>query len=80
MDEKRLLLYTREKCPLCDKAKVVLEELSSETGISFREIDIYSDDDLIERFGLMIPVLEWKGGIIQYGNIDKYSLLEIFKK
>jgi hypothetical protein len=72
--QEELLLYTREKCPLCDKAKRIIEELVSEIGLSYKEIDIYADDHLIERFGLMIPVLEWQGEILQYGNIDKSSL------
>lgn len=80
MKDKELVLYSREKCPLCDKAKIILNELAIEMGISYREIDIYSDDDLLERFGLMIPVLEWQGEIIQYGNIDKDSLIHQFKK
>ncbi|RUQ32117.1 glutaredoxin family protein [Peribacillus cavernae] len=75
-----LLLYSRVKCPLCDKAKDILDELVKEIGISYKEIDIYSDDDLIERFGLMIPVLEWQGEILQYGNIDKYGLLNRLQK
>jgi glutaredoxin len=78
--QEELLLYTRERCPLCDKAKNILDELVSEIGISYKEIDIHSDDDLIERFGLMIPVLEWQGEILQYGNIDKYSLRSMLQK
>ncbi|RFU67085.1 glutaredoxin family protein [Bacillus sp. V59.32b] len=78
--KRELLLYTREKCPLCDKAKKILDELVDEIGISYKEIDIYSDDDLLERFGLMIPVLEWQGEMIQYGNLDKTSLLDLFEK
>ncbi|CAH0344778.1 hypothetical protein BCI9360_01044 [Bacillus sp. CECT 9360] len=80
MKREELLLYTREKCSLCDKAKKILDELVDEIGISYKEIDIYSDDDLLERFGLMIPVLEWQGEIIQYGNLDKTSLHGILKK
>ncbi|WP_230127297.1 glutaredoxin family protein [Bacillus sp. CECT 9360] len=80
LKREELLLYTREKCSLCDKAKKILDELVDEIGISYKEIDIYSDDDLLERFGLMIPVLEWQGEIIQYGNLDKTSLHGILKK
>ena len=73
-------LYTREKCPLCDKAKEILEEFSKETGIHYREIDIYSDDQLIEQFGLMIPVLKWKEEIIQYGRIEKGAMYKLIEK
>ncbi|RFU66997.1 glutaredoxin family protein [Peribacillus saganii] len=67
MDE--LILYTREKCPLCDKAKELLDG-----EFSFREVDIHSDDALIEKYGLMIPVLEYRGEAIQYGNLDLKDL------
>lgn len=80
MKQNELLLYTREKCPLCDKAKKILDELVDEIGISYQEIDIYSDDELLERFGLMIPVLELDGEVIQFGNLDKPSLHGILEK
>ncbi|PLS17961.1 glutaredoxin [Bacillus sp. M6-12] len=69
-----LILYTRDKCPLCDKAKDQLNEFKNETRLSFQEVDIYSDDALIEKYGLMIPVLEWRGEVIQYGNLDMEDL------
>ncbi|WP_108671580.1 glutaredoxin family protein [Peribacillus acanthi] len=68
--EKVLVLYTRIQCPLCIKAKSILESVKEKTGTPFVEIDIYSNDELLERFGLMIPVVEWNGEIIQYGQID----------
>ncbi|WP_028393602.1 glutaredoxin family protein [Bacillus cihuensis] len=70
-------LYTRSNCPLCDKAKVILERIKQDTSIDFREIDIYTNDALIERFGLMIPVIEWQGEIVQYGQIDEMKLRQL---
>ncbi|MBA9026808.1 glutaredoxin family protein [Peribacillus huizhouensis] len=70
-------LYTRSNCPLCDKAKVILERIKQDTSIDYREIDIYTNDALIERFGLMIPVIEWQGEIVQYGQIDEMKLRQL---
>ncbi|RRN74837.1 glutaredoxin family protein [Peribacillus simplex] len=74
------VLYSREKCPLCDKAKQILEEVKFESGIGYKEIDIHTDDDLLEKFGLMIPVVEWKDDIVQFGNVDKLALNRLFEK
>ncbi|MGG3941649.1 glutaredoxin family protein [Peribacillus psychrosaccharolyticus] len=74
MEKPNLVLYTREKCPLCDTAKRILEDFSKETGMRYQEIDIYSDDQLTEEYGLMIPVLTWKSEVIQYGRIEKAAL------
>lgn len=76
----KLRLYSREKCPLCDKAKLILKEVQDELGIDYEEIDIYSSDELIETYGLMIPVVEFHGEIIQYGQVDKKVLYQCLKK
>ena len=76
----KLRLYSREKCPLCDHAKLVLEEVQKELGIQYEEIDIYSSDELTKLYGLMIPVVEWQGEIIQYGQVNKYKLCQYIKK
>jgi hypothetical protein len=76
----RLRLYSRENCPLCDKAKRVLDEVQRELGIRYEEVDIYISDELIELYGLMIPVVEWQEEIIQYGQINKDELCQCIKK
>ncbi|MDM5451474.1 glutaredoxin family protein [Peribacillus simplex] len=80
MESNAFVLYSREKCPLCDKAKRILEEVKFESGIGYKEIDIHTDDDLVEKFGLMIPVVEWKDDIVQFGNVDKLALNRLFEK
>ena len=54
-------LYSTEGCHLCEHA---LEILIHEVGISLDHvsvIDIAEDDDLVDRFGIYIPVLERMG-------------------
>ncbi|WP_019242995.1 MULTISPECIES: glutaredoxin family protein [Bacillus] len=71
---EELILYSKDNCHLCDMAKRELEKIKQSEGVSFREIDIYQDDELLEEYGLMIPVVEYQGEMIQYGQIDFQSI------
>lgn len=70
----QVLFYTRTQCGLCEDAKITLKLLQDEMGFSIEEIDIEKNDELTERFGLMIPVVELNGEILQYGQIDYFTL------
>jgi hypothetical protein len=48
------ILYGTEFCHLCDEAEAVLREV----GIATRCIDIAGDDELLEKYGVRIPVLQ----------------------
>lgn len=67
-------LYTKTNCPLCDKAKAVLTELQADYRFTMEEIDIYEDDALLEKYQLMIPVVELDGEEIGYGMIEKETV------
>jgi glutaredoxin len=64
-------LYSKVDCPLCEKAKRVLQELQKEWNFEVKEIDIYKDDALLEKYQLMIPVIEIGGEEVAYGLIHK---------
>ena len=66
--------YTRPVCPLCDKAKMQLLELANEFPLEIHEIDIYQDDDLLEKYQLMIPVIEIAGEEVDYGMVSKEAV------
>lgn len=74
MNKPTLTFYTRKKCPLCDKAKVVIDELEQEVEFVYIEKDIDDSDELTEKYGLMIPVVEIDGEEIEYGHINKISI------
>ncbi|MCX8003023.1 MAG: glutaredoxin family protein [Anoxybacillus mongoliensis] len=63
----KVVLYSKENCCLCDEAKAILRELQVEC----KEIDIYKDEQLLERYHLMIPVIEIDGDMVAYGRIHK---------
>jgi glutaredoxin len=58
-------------CPLCDKAKRKLSELQTELTLTIEEIDIYQDDNLLEKYQIMIPVVEHEGEMLAYGQVNK---------
>ena len=47
------VLYTTPGCHLCEQAEAILDA----TETAFRPIDIAEDIDLIERYGVRIPVV-----------------------
>ena len=64
-------LYTRNGCHLCEKAEAVLMELKEKWDFEYVEADIDKSDELTEKYGLMIPVVEINGEEVQFGQIDK---------
>lgn len=74
------MLYSRNQCPLCEKAKLVLEEIEIELGVPYEVVDINSNDELLYLYGIMIPVVKWQGEVIQYGQINKDKLCKCIKK
>ncbi len=50
---KKLKLYSRIECPLCEYA----EELLQENGIAYEVVDIDDSEDLIKAYHVRIPVI-----------------------
>jgi glutaredoxin len=73
---RHMRLYTREGCHLCENAKETILALQADHEFKLEEVDISSSDDLTERYGLMIPVVELDGEEVQYGRIDQFTLYE----
>ncbi|MDN4072146.1 MULTISPECIES: glutaredoxin family protein [Fictibacillus] len=74
MSPLSITFYTKYHCPLCDKAHKILQELQEEIPMEIHKVDIYGSDELIEKYGLMIPVIAAGDEEIQYGQIHKESL------
>ncbi len=67
----QLNFYTRKGCQLCDEALLLLKVFQSTFPFTINQIDIESDERLIEKYGLSIPVIEYNGEVIQEGKIDE---------
>ncbi|MDR4889591.1 glutaredoxin family protein [Fredinandcohnia sp. QZ13] len=72
----QVTMYSKENCSLCSKAKIVIEELSKDYPLDLQEIDIYKDDQLLEKYQIMIPVIEIDGNEVEYGIIHKETIQE----
>lgn len=74
MGEKKVVLYTKFHCPLCDDAHKLLQKLQLKIPFHIQTIDIYKDDVLLEKYGLMIPVIEVDGEEVDYGRINEEKI------
>ena len=53
MTKPHVIVYSRPGCHLCDEAKASI----SDAGVSFEEIDIESDAELLRKYKYDIPVV-----------------------
>ena len=56
-----VILYTRERCHLCQDAREILARLAAEAPLAVSEIDVDSDPELTARFGEQVPVIVVEG-------------------
>lgn len=71
-----ITLYARPNCELCEEAKLMLELVKEDFPLEYQEVDIESDEQLHEKYMVMIPVLEKEGELLIYGRIGYVELLE----
>jgi len=55
---KPIYLYSTLGCHLCEMARDIVAPLLSDYSLRLEEIDIAESDELIERYGVRIPVLK----------------------
>jgi glutaredoxin len=67
---KKVTLYTKEQCPLCEEALAILKVLQAEIPFEIDYVDIYQDDQLLEKHQLKIPVIEINNDEVDYGKIS----------
>jgi hypothetical protein len=58
----RLTIYSRPGCHLCDEMKAVVRAaIADRPDISVDDVDISTSPELLDRYGLEIPVLTIDG-------------------
>jgi thiol-disulfide isomerase/thioredoxin len=55
---KPVYLYSTPGCHLCEMAREIVSPLLNNYSLRLEEIDIAESDELIERYGVRIPVLK----------------------
>lgn len=71
-----LIFYSRPNCRLCEEGMNMMRLVQQEVPFEFATVDIEQDEDLHERYMMMIPVLEKDGEMIQYGILDYETIIE----
>jgi hypothetical protein len=56
---RRVILYERDGCHLCEETRVLLDEMLGSDG--YARVDIEADDTLVLRYGFRIPVVALDG-------------------
>ena len=68
--------YSRPNCSLCEEGLLILNLLKEDSEFDLKIINIEENDELHEKYMLMIPVVEKDGKVIQYGRLDYFTLVE----
>ena len=53
---KSLILYSTPACHLCETALGLVESLTSSMAIEISKVDISKSDELVDLYGIRIPV------------------------
>jgi glutaredoxin len=72
---KKVILYTRVGCHLCEDAKRILEQF----GLTPTEVDIDRDPDLVARYHIVIPVVVIDGVERFRGRVDPVLLRRLLR-
>jgi hypothetical protein len=52
-----LILYTTATCHLCEQAEALLQQAACEKPWVWHSVEIAEQDELMQRYGVRIPVL-----------------------
>jgi len=76
---RRVVLYTKADCHLCDEAKAILGRLRDEYSLSVEEVDITRDPHLFERYRNVIPVVAIEGRPELEAPISEFRLRQMLR-
>ncbi len=72
---RTLVLYGAPDCHLCHDALAALRRVQRIVSFDIVEVNIKDHPDLVERFGLVIPVVEVGGKVIAVSKVTEFRLL-----
>ncbi len=78
VSSRRVVLYTRHGCHLCDDTRSVLEQARAQHSFSLEIIDVDSDPDLVAQYGAEVPVVAIDGRVRFRGRINPVLLRRMF--
>jgi hypothetical protein len=72
--DARVVVYTRLGCHLCDLALEIVASVCADTGDSWTQVFIESDDDLTRQFTDQVPVTYIDGAQHDFWRVDEERL------
>src|ERR1022692_1650407 len=75
-----VLVYTRERCGLCDEAWQLLESYRSRYGFVLNALDVDESDDLVREYGSSVPVVTINGRVHFRGRVNEVLLQRILDR
>ena len=76
---RRITIYSKPACHLCDRAKEVLERARHKVDFAIEIIDISQNPELLARYGHDIPVILLDGREIARHFVRERKLLELLQ-
>lgn len=71
---RRVTLYTKEGCRLCEEARELLLGLQGEYDLAIAEVDIENDKGLEKIYGSLVPVVAIEGTRVFHSQITESQL------
>lgn len=68
--------YSKPDCGLCIEGLHTLKIVQEDIDFTIEQYNIEEDDEAHEKYMLMIPVVEYNGDVVQYGQLDYATLYE----
>lgn len=78
--ERRVTLYGKPGCHLCDEARDLLHRLGTRYSIQLQEVDITTDPNLFRRYDIRIPVMVIDGTIELEAPIDEQTVRRVLRR
>lgn len=73
-----VMFYTKPDCGLCDEAERMMKLVQEDYPLTWTKIDIQLNDEIHEKFMLMIPVIEKSGQVVLFGTIGYVDIIQLF--
>jgi hypothetical protein len=72
----KVVIFTRQACPLCDKGIAVARSVFGEDQITLVDVDL--DLELMEKYTNRVPVIETPDGVVIDEGIIAEEALRVF--
>lgn len=77
---QKVIFYTKEVCSLCDEAYALLKMFQNDYSFEIETRDIETNDEWLEEYQLLIPVVQINDTVLNCEEIDFSSLENALKR